>query len=99
MELWQMDVVGGILLADGSELKALTGVDDHSRVCVVAGLMPRATSRAVCGHFTAALRRFGVPQEILTDNGPHGRGPIPWLRDLRGAHRSQDTTIVHKRPA
>ena len=25
MELWQMDVVGGIGLADGSELKALTG--------------------------------------------------------------------------
>jgi transposase InsO family protein len=69
MELWQMDVVGGILLADGSELKALTGLDDHSRFCVVAGLMPRATSRAVCGHFTAALRRHGVPQEILTDNG------------------------------
>ena len=67
MELWQMDVVGGILLADGMELKALTGVDDHSRFCVVAGLMPRATSRAVCGHFTAALRAHGVPQEILTD--------------------------------
>ncbi len=31
--------------------------------------MPRATSRAVCGHFTAALRKHGVPQEILTDNG------------------------------
>jgi transposase InsO family protein len=69
MELWQMDVVGGVLLADGTELKALTGVDDHSRFCVVAGLMPRATSRAVSGHFTAALRRHGVPQEILTDNG------------------------------
>jgi hypothetical protein len=30
MELWQFDVVGGIYLADGSELKCLTGVDDHS---------------------------------------------------------------------
>ena len=27
MELWQMDVVGGFLLADGSTAKALTGVD------------------------------------------------------------------------
>jgi hypothetical protein len=34
MELWQMDVVGGVLLADGTELKVLTGVDDHSRFCV-----------------------------------------------------------------
>jgi hypothetical protein len=34
MELWQMDVVGGFLLADGRRAKALTGVDDHSRFCV-----------------------------------------------------------------
>ena len=69
MELWQMDVVGGILLTDGSELKCLTGVDDHSRLCVMAGLMVRATSRSVCDHFANAMRIHGVPQEILTDNG------------------------------
>jgi hypothetical protein len=28
MKLWYMDVVGGIGLADGSELTALTGIDD-----------------------------------------------------------------------
>jgi transposase InsO family protein len=69
MELWQMDVVGGILLTDGSELKCLTGVDDHSRFCVMAGLMVRATSRSVCDHFANAMAIHGVPQEILTDNG------------------------------
>lgn len=69
MELWQMDVVGGVLLADGREAKVLTGIDDHSRFVVCAGLMLRATSRAVCTHFADALRRHGVPQEILTDNG------------------------------
>jgi transposase len=36
MELWQMDTVGGFLLADGRRVKALTGVDDHSR-CDVSG--------------------------------------------------------------
>jgi hypothetical protein len=36
MELWQMDVVGGFVLADGRRVKALTGVDDHSRFCVSA---------------------------------------------------------------
>ena len=69
MELWQLDVVGGVLLADGTECKVLTGIDDHSRFIVVAGLMTRAVSRAVCGHFAAALRRYGVPDEVLTDNG------------------------------
>jgi len=69
MELWQMDVVGGIGLADGGELKALTGIDDHSRFCVSAALMPRATARPVCAALTAALERHGIPEEILTDNG------------------------------
>lgn len=69
MELWQFDVVGGVLLADGRQLKVLTGIDDHSRFVVCAGLMVRATSRAVCAHFAEAMARHGVPQEILTDNG------------------------------
>jgi hypothetical protein len=62
-------VVGGIGLVDGGELKALTGVDDHSRFCVAAVLMPRATGRAVCAGFAAALDRYGIPAEVLTDNG------------------------------
>ena len=69
MELWQMDVVGGVLLADGTGAKILTGIDDHSRFVVCAGVMTRATSRAVCAHFAEAMRTHGVPQEILTDNG------------------------------
>lgn len=69
MELWQMDVVGGVLLADGRECKVLTGIDDHSRFVVCAGVMVRATSRAVCRHFAEALAAHGVPQEMLTDNG------------------------------
>jgi transposase InsO family protein len=69
MELWQMDVVGGIGLADGSTAKALTGLDDHSRFCVSAVLMPRERTRAVCDGLAAAMRRHGVPQQILTDNG------------------------------
>ena len=49
--------------------KILTGLDDHSRFVVCAGLVLRATSRAVCSHFAQAMARHGVPQEILTDNG------------------------------
>jgi transposase len=47
MELWQMDVVGRIFLIDGTELHAVTGVDDHSRFCVSAKLVVRATARPV----------------------------------------------------
>jgi transposase InsO family protein len=69
MQLWQMDVMSGVLLDDGSDLKLVTGIDDHSRFCVAAGLVRRATSRALCGVFCAALARYGVPDEVLTDNG------------------------------
>jgi hypothetical protein len=74
MELWQLDVMRGVVLADGTELKLVTGIDDHSRYCVAAGLVPRATGRAVCGVFTAAMGRHGVPEEVLTDNGKQFTG-------------------------
>jgi transposase InsO family protein len=69
MELWQMDIVGGFPLADGSCAKALTGVDDHSRWCVSAKLMARERTRAVCDGLRAALGIYGNPEQILTDNG------------------------------
>jgi transposase InsO family protein len=80
MQLWQMDVMGGVDLDDGSELKVVTGIDDHSRFCVAAGLVRRATSKAVCEVLVASLGRYGTPDEILTDNGKcfTGRyGPNP----------------------
>ena len=67
MELWQMDLVGGFLLADGGSAKALTGVDDHSRFCISARLMPRERTQPVCDGLAAAMRTFGVPEQILTE--------------------------------
>ena len=69
MELWQFDVVGGIPLIDGTELKAVTGLDDHSRYCVAVGLVARASSRPVCAVFAQALATHGIPMQVLTDNG------------------------------
>jgi hypothetical protein len=69
MELWQMDVMGGVKLADGSEAKVVTGIDDHSRFCVSALVVKRATARPVCDGLALAMRRHGVPDQILTDNG------------------------------
>ena len=69
MELWQMDVVGGFHLVDGTELKAVSGIDDASRFVVSAMLVVRATAKPVCDALLAALRRHGMPEQILTDNG------------------------------
>jgi transposase InsO family protein len=74
MQLWQVDIVGGVMILDPvsgvlREAKVVTGVDDHSRFCVIASVVERATARAVCLALAAALAQFGVPEEILIDNG------------------------------
>jgi transposase len=69
MELWQLDVTASAFLTDGTEVKIVTGVDDHSRFCVLAKAVRRATARPVCLPFVDAMRLYGVPEEVLTDNG------------------------------
>ena len=86
MELWQLDVVGGFHLADGTTAKALTGLDDHSRFCVAARLMHRERTSKVCEGFSVALRNYGVPDQVLTDNGKvftgrFGQPPVEVLFD------------------
>lgn len=107
MELWQMDVMGGVWLSDGSELKVVTGIDDHSRFCVSAVVVKRATARPVCDALAQAMRRHGVPDQILTDNGKvftgrfgPGKGEVLFdricrengIRHLLTAPRSPTTT-------
>lgn len=51
MQLWGIDIVGGVQLVDTRTgevrgAKVVTGIDDHSRFCVMATVVERATSRA-----------------------------------------------------
>lgn len=57
------------MLAGGTECKIVTGVDDPSRYCVAATVVARPTGRAVCLALADALSRYGIPDELLTDNG------------------------------
>jgi transposase InsO family protein len=86
MELWQMDIVGGVHLVDGTEAKIVSGIDDHSRFVVSARVVARATARPVCDALEEAMARYGLPEQILTDNGKvftarFGLGPGPVLFD------------------
>ena len=69
MELWQLEVTASAFLTSGTEVKIVTGVDDHSRFCVLAKAVMRATARPVCLAFVEAMRAYGIPEEVLTDNG------------------------------
>src|ERR1022692_5027005 len=86
MELWQMDIVGRFHLRDGTEVSVVTGIDDHSRYCVCARIVARATARPVCEALRHTLVVHGIPHEVLTDNGKvftarFGLGPGPVLFD------------------
>ena len=88
MHLWQLDIVGGLPLADGRECKLLTGIDDHSRFVVIAAVLPAPSGRAVCEAFATAMRRYGVPSEVLTDNGGQFSGRH---------HRPQPVEVLFER--
>jgi hypothetical protein len=70
----------------GTELRLVTGVDDHSGFCVAAGLVRRASSKAVCEVLAAALARWGSPMRSSTDigkcfTGRYGPRPVEVLFD------------------
>jgi transposase InsO family protein len=69
MQLWQMDVTASAFLSTGAEVKIVTGIDDHSRYCVITKAVLRATARPVCQAFIDGMAAYGVPEEVLTDNG------------------------------
>jgi transposase InsO family protein len=69
MELWQIDVMSSVFLASGLGVSVVTGIDDHSRFCVIAKVVARATARPVCDALLEALNTHGIPEQILTDNG------------------------------
>ena len=96
MALWQLDIVGGVWLTDGTDAKVVTGVDDHSRYCVIAQVMARATGRAVCLGFAGALRCFGVPEELLTDNGKQFTARFGQGGEVLFDRICRDNGIVHR---
>jgi len=74
MQLWQLDITGSVFLTGGTELRLISGIDDHSRFCVIATVVRRATARAVCRAFIAAMMIYGIPDEVLSDNGKQFTG-------------------------
>jgi hypothetical protein len=56
MQLWQMDIVSGVPLADGRPAKLVTGIDDHSQFVVTSVVVMIPTGRPVCEAFAPTLR-------------------------------------------
>lgn len=72
-ELWQMDFKGHFGIGTrGARCHPLTVLDDHSRYNLVLQACAGETFATVQTHLGECFRRYGLPLEILCDNGP------PW---------------------
>jgi len=67
-DLWQMDIMG-FYIRDAHKVYLISALDDCSRMIVGWGLFREQTAENVLEVLRGALVRFGVPKEILTDQG------------------------------
>jgi transposase InsO family protein len=71
-QLWQMDFKGHVPMHRGGRCHPLTVLDDHSRFAVALRACGNERHETVREEFVAVFRRYGLPEQILSDNGP------PW---------------------
>ena len=73
-DLWQMDFKGHFKVVEG-RCHPLTVLDDHSRYALCLQACLNETGMVVQQHLKEAFRCFGLPHQILVDNGS------PWGLD------------------
>jgi transposase InsO family protein len=83
--LWQTDLFTFILKRQNRRVYLVAFMDDHSRFIVGYGLHASQSSALVIEVLRASLTAYGVPDEILTDNGSQyvtWRGKSAFTREL-----------------
>jgi transposase InsO family protein len=98
-ELWQMDFKGHFALGHG-RCHPLTVLDDHSRFALGLRACTNERARTVEEELQAVFARYGLPERLLTDNGP------PWGNAAGGERHTRLTVwlirlgieVVHGRP-
>lgn len=88
-QLWQTDLFTFMLKRENYRVHLVVFLDDHSRFIVGYGLHATASGALVREVLEAAIRNFGAPEEVLTDNGTQyvtwrGRSAFRRLLDRRG---------------
>src|SRR5207237_8808974 len=68
-QLWQTDLFTFSLKRQNRRVYLVAFMDDHSRFIVGYGLHASQSTALVLEVLRAALTSYGVPEEILTDNG------------------------------
>lgn len=71
-QLWQTDFKGDFLLGDGIRCYPLTILDDHSRFSI--RIEPKSDTKEVKESLIQTFKEFGLPDAVLSDNGPQFSG-------------------------
>jgi hypothetical protein len=91
-QLWQTDLFTFMLKRQNRRVYLVAFMDDHSRFITGYGLHASQSALLVIEVLRAAMAAYGVPAEILTDNGSQyitWRGKSQFTRELekRGIHQ------------
>lgn len=75
-ELWQADFKK--LGPRKTQVETLNALDDATRFCLISEVVPNQTLEAVWNALWEAFGAYGLPQAMLTDNGPAFRNNATW---------------------
>jgi len=95
-DLWQADFKGDFSLENGKRCYPFDILDDHSRFALLVEARPDILNVKAC--FLAAFRAYGLPKQVLTDNGWCFRGLHGGYTSLERWLLDQDVQPIHGRP-
>jgi len=98
-ELWQMDFKGHFALGNAQRCHPLTVLDDHSRFSLCLKACANERTDTVQQALTRTLRRYGLPQQLIVDNGaPWGSDQTHYLTPLTVWMMRLGIRVAHSRP-
>ncbi len=88
-QLWQTDLFTFVLKRENRRVYLVAFEDDHSRFITAYGLHASSSGALVREVFEAGVANFGLPEEVLTDQGPQyytwrGKSAFTKLLEKRG---------------
>ena len=96
-DLWQMEFKGNFAVSDG-RCHPLTILDDHSRYSIAVRACRNEKSATVQAQLIECFRRYGLPKQMLMDNGGPWSSPVRGLTVLEAWLMRLDIGISHGRP-
>lgn len=97
-DLWQIDATE-VFLADGTKATVVDVIDDHARFLLAAHACEAATVAAAWECFDTARQRWGLPRQLLSDNGLCFTGRLVGF-EVAFEKKAQDlgVELIHTRP-